>query len=234
MADIDVHNKRHGRSGRKGIDIAKMNEALLEVPLKNRTTQRAAAQQLGIHQSKLCKNLKRLGMRASSRFVEPGLTEQAKSRRLAWALRWVRDCHGGTRTFDTMGNVVMVDDKWFSIPKQGQRYILADGEDPPVHKLQHKSHIEKVVFLAVVGRPQQPQLQWEVRHLPVHQAGAGPTKQQAQGCGYDGDADDGGEQGGLQGEDAELCLPRHQGHVAVPARKRNRPAGQCSGPQHRR
>ena len=27
VADIDVRSKRHGRSGRKGIDAAKMNEA---------------------------------------------------------------------------------------------------------------------------------------------------------------------------------------------------------------
>ena len=47
----------------------------------------------------------------------------------------------------------MVDDKWFFIKKQGQRYYLGQGEDLPVEKVQHKSHIKKVMFLAVVGRP---------------------------------------------------------------------------------
>lgn len=86
---IDLRNRRRGNSGRKGIDVAKLNEALLEVPLKNRTTQRAVAAQLGIPQQTLHQNLKKLGMRAASRFLKPLLTEQGKARRLAWAVRWV-------------------------------------------------------------------------------------------------------------------------------------------------
>ena len=152
-------------------------------------------------------------MRASTRFLKPYLTEQAKARRLAWALRWVRDGHGGTRTFDTMDSVVMVDEKWFFMKKQGQKYILAEGEDR-THGSAQVTHQEGDVpgscQAPAQGHPPQPQFQWEDRHLPVHQAGAGPTEQQAQGCGYDGDADGGGEQGGVQGEDAERCLPRHQ------------------------
>ena len=45
----------------------------------------------------------------------------------------------------------MVDEKWFSTKKKGQKYILADGEELPVQKAKHKSHI-KVMFLTVVGR----------------------------------------------------------------------------------
>ena len=97
-------------------------------------------------------------MRASTRFLKPYLTEQAKARRLAWALRWVRDGHGGTRTFDTMDSVVMVDEKWFFMKKQGQKYILAEGEDLPVHKVSHKAHMKTVMFLAAVGRPRRANL----------------------------------------------------------------------------
>ena len=106
VVEIDLRQKRHGRSGRKSTEASKVKEALLAVPLKNRTTQRAAAAHIGIHQSTLCRNLKKFGMRASTRFLKPYLTEQAKARRLVWALRWVRDGHGGTRTFDTMDSVV--------------------------------------------------------------------------------------------------------------------------------
>lgn len=138
---IDLRNRRRGNSGRKGIDVAKLNEALLEVPLKNRTTQRAVAAQLGIPQQTLHQNLKKLGMRAASRFLKPLLTEQGKARRLAWALRWVREGHLGSRSFDKMDNVVMVDEKWFFIKKQGQRYYLADGEDAPVPGTQSAAQI---------------------------------------------------------------------------------------------
>ena len=46
----------------------------------------------------------------------------------------------------------MVDEKWFYMFKQGQRYYLGAGEELPVRKVQHKSHIQKVMFLAVAGR----------------------------------------------------------------------------------
>lgn len=67
-SDINLRNKRFGNSGRKSIDFDKAKEALLEVPLKNRTTQRAVAAQLGMSQQVLQRNLKKLGMRATPRF----------------------------------------------------------------------------------------------------------------------------------------------------------------------
>ena len=153
VGDIKLRNSRGGNSGRKRIDVDKYKELLTDIPLKNRTTQRAVATQLGLSQQTLRNNLKRLGLRAASRFLKPLLTEEGKKKRVDWALRWVRDRHGGARVFDTMDNVVMVDEKWFFIKKNGQRYYLGEGEDLPTERVQHKSHIKKVMFLAVVGRP---------------------------------------------------------------------------------
>lgn len=102
VVDINLRNGRGGRSGRKRIDIDKCKEALKEVPLQNRTTQRAAARQLGISQQTLHNNLKHLGIRAASRFLKPFLTEAGKRKRVELALRWVREGHGGTHVFDEM------------------------------------------------------------------------------------------------------------------------------------
>ena len=44
------------------------------------------------------------------------------------------------------------------VKRQGQKYILAEGEDLPVHKVQHKVHIKKVMLLAAVGRPRRDTL----------------------------------------------------------------------------
>ncbi|CAM9144343.1 unnamed protein product, partial [Laminaria digitata] len=85
VANIDLHNKRRGNSGRKGIDTAKLKEALRDAPLKNRTTQRAVAAELGISQTVLQRNLGKPGMRASTRFLKPLLTEACKTRRLQFA-----------------------------------------------------------------------------------------------------------------------------------------------------
>ena len=152
-ADIDLRNRRYQNSGRKGIDTAKILEIIESVPLKNRTTQRALAKEVGLTQLGLQQNLKKLGLRAASRFLKPLLTEAGKLKRLDWAVSNVRTGHGGARRFDTMDNVVMVDEKWFFLKKHGQRYYLRDGEDAPVSSVQHKSHITKVMFLAAVARP---------------------------------------------------------------------------------
>ena len=115
--DIDLRNRRFQNSGREGIDTEKLLEVLETVPLKNRTTQRALAKEVGLSQPGLLKNLKKLGLRSTSRFLKPLLTEAGKQRRLSWALSYVRTGHGGTRTFDTMDNFVMVDEKWFFVKK---------------------------------------------------------------------------------------------------------------------
>lgn len=60
--DIDLRNRRLGNSGRKAIDADKLVEALLGVPLEDRTTQRAGAKQLGVSQQVLQKKLKQLGV----------------------------------------------------------------------------------------------------------------------------------------------------------------------------
>ncbi|CAN0415799.1 unnamed protein product, partial [Scytosiphon promiscuus] len=112
------------------------------VPRKNRTAQRALANEVGLMQQGLQQNLK------------PLLAEAGTRRRLNWALSFVRPGHGGTCKFDTMDKVVMVDEKWFFLNKNGQRYHLRDDEEAPVSRVQHKSHIKKgVMFLAADGRP---------------------------------------------------------------------------------
>ena len=109
VGDIKLRNSRGGNSGRKRIDVDKYKELLTDIPLKNRTTQRAVATQLGLSQQTLRNNLKRLGLRAASRFLKPLLTEEGKKKRVDWALRWVRERHGGARASGT-GTVLL----WYS------------------------------------------------------------------------------------------------------------------------
>ena len=47
-ADVNLRNGRFGHSGRRGVDVAKANEALKTIPMKNRTTMRALASELGM------------------------------------------------------------------------------------------------------------------------------------------------------------------------------------------
>ena len=73
----DLHNRRKGNSGQKeGVDItAALVELLKEIPLKNHTTVRSIAAALNVPRSTLFRNLEKLVLRSSSRFLKPLLTD---------------------------------------------------------------------------------------------------------------------------------------------------------------
>ncbi|KAL7575060.1 hypothetical protein ACA910_000431 [Epithemia clementina (nom. ined.)] len=50
-------------------------------------------------------------------------------------------------------DLIHVDEKWFYLTREAQRFIVADGEDIPDRMVQHKGHITKVMFLCAVARP---------------------------------------------------------------------------------
>lgn len=171
-----MRNKRFGNAGRKGIDAAKCIEALLEIPIKNRTTIRSLASALDVSRTTLHRNLENLGLRAAKTYLKPELKEEGKVKRLEWALRWVLTAPaalGGGHKFQDLLNFVHLDEKWFYICKNGQKYYLHDDEHVPTRKVQHKSHITKVMFLAVCSspplRPTPPEhVQREDGYLPFH------------------------------------------------------------------
>ena len=130
--DPDLHNKRKGNSGQKGLDIAALKEVLQEIPLKNHTTIRSIAAALDIPTTTLFDNLKKLGLRSCSRFLMPLFSDDGKAQRLAWALRWVRFSPGGARKFHNFFDFVHLDEKWFYIYLQaGSAILLLRGRGPP-------------------------------------------------------------------------------------------------------
>eukprot|EP00903_Cladosiphon_okamuranus_P008822 g8449.t1 len=148
-----AQSRRAGRAGRKPMDLTPFIEALRNIPLKLRTTQRSIAAAIGMKLSTFHNHMEDLGVKPHSRFLKPLLTTAGKKQRLRWARRWTAAAAAGTRKFHGMGNIVHVDEKWFYICKDGQKYYLFDDENPPSRKVQHKSHITKVMFLGVVARP---------------------------------------------------------------------------------
>ena len=70
VEDPDHHNKRRGKSGRRGLHLEPLLEALKKIPLKNRTSLSSIAAALDIPPSTLFANLKKLGLRSCSKFVK--------------------------------------------------------------------------------------------------------------------------------------------------------------------
>ncbi|CAM9276214.1 unnamed protein product [Choristocarpus tenellus] len=135
IIDPDIGMRRKGKCGRKGINIDDLRHALQMIPIKNHTTQRALATQLGIPLSTLHDNIEKLGFRSCTTYLKPLLTDECKLQRLRWATRWVMEGCGGSKSFHHFEDFVHLDEKWFFIRKGGK---------PPARK---------VVFLAAVARP---------------------------------------------------------------------------------
>ena len=58
-----------------------------------------------------------------------------------------------TSKFENMEDLIHIDEKWFYLTKDGQRFIIAADEEEPYRHVQHKSFLTKIMFLCVVARP---------------------------------------------------------------------------------
>ena len=52
-----------------------------------------------------------------------------------------------------MEDLIHIDEKWFYLTKDGQRFIIVVDEEEPYRHVQHKSFLTKIMFLCVVARP---------------------------------------------------------------------------------
>lgn len=97
--------------------------------------------------------MKALGLKASRQCLKPILTGEGKHRRVNWALRFIRELPGGKCKFNPLTDMVCLDEKWLFQCVHRQKYYPYDGHIMPVRRVQHKSHVVKVMFLAAVARP---------------------------------------------------------------------------------
>ena len=84
------------------------------------------------------------------------LTERNKTLRMKYALAQIDRSHGRKRIrFKDNKRTIMVDESWFYLTSDAVTVLLIEDMDVLIHpKVQHKSHIEKIMFLAVLGQPQ--------------------------------------------------------------------------------
>ena len=95
--------------------------------------------------------------RAANLRIKPALSQQQKQDRLRYVVGQVRRAHGDhhqVHLFKDMFDTVMVDESWFFMKRVNNKVLLIDGTViPNAPTCQHKSHIEKVMFLVAVARP---------------------------------------------------------------------------------
>jgi hypothetical protein len=125
---------------------AKYNEddvlvALKLIPKSKRKVLRSTASNLGVSLTTVFKMKQNEAIRPHVSSLKPHLTEQHKVSRLMQCLDEVDE---STMQFKGMFDRVHVDEKWFFLTKDQQKYYLAHDEEAPVRTVRHKKHVVKV------------------------------------------------------------------------------------------
>ncbi len=146
-----------GRGKRTRARVPLTVDEIKAVPLEKRRTERSLAQALGKPKSTVHDGLVVLKKKGKivrrSLALKPTLTPKHKLNRVEFVISHLKRVNNSTVEFETMENVVHIDEKWFYSKPPKQSYNLAVDERTPVRSTQHKSHIPKLMFLAAVARP---------------------------------------------------------------------------------
>lgn len=150
--EVNVSHKKTGRCGRKKIQLD-LNQ-VMEIPLRKRTSLRSLSMGLGIATSTLHKRVKEGTIRRHTNAIKPGLTDENMRARLKFCLSMLeKDSLVHEPKFVDMYNIVHIDEKWFYMTKQTEKYYLLPEEEVPHRTCQSKNFITKVMFLAAMARP---------------------------------------------------------------------------------
>ena len=126
-------------------------EGIKNIPLRKRRTQRKLAASLGVSKTTVQRWIVDSTIRVHCNSLKPVLTEENKVARLIMALE-SRDPNDPSKFLDMMDRV-HVDEKWFFLSWQRERYLLLLEEKNPKRCIKSKLHITKVMFLCAVARP---------------------------------------------------------------------------------
>lgn len=151
-AAVDFSSRKQGRVGRKRaqIDINKV----AEIPLRRRTSVRSLAKAMDVPQTTLYRRIKEGDIRPHTNAIKPYLCEEGKKARLRFCLSMLEPSSLASEPFfKNMYNYVHIDEKWFFLTKESERYYLLPEEEEPVCTCKSKRFITKVMFLAAVARP---------------------------------------------------------------------------------
>ena len=126
-------------------------EGIKNIPLRKRRTQRKLAASLGVSKTTVQRWIVDSTIRVHCNSLKPVLMEENKVARLIMALE-SRDPNDPSKFLDMMDRV-HVNEKWFFLSRQRERYLLLPEEKNPKRCVKSKSHITKVMFLCAVARP---------------------------------------------------------------------------------
>jgi hypothetical protein len=167
--DVESRRKRKNCGNKSGL-TNDVRDAIKEITQKfaddylhcsQRDMKKELADQ-GIHKSLGTINtyLKQMGAQVKTLHVKPSLSDDHKISRANFVLnqRNNNQSHiqpNGNFYFLNMLNTVHVDESWFWVRNVAQKILILPGTVlPDVATVKHKSHIQKMMFLTAMARPQ--------------------------------------------------------------------------------
>lgn len=149
---INVQSKKVGKVGRKPIIFSE--EWLQSVPLHKRTIVRSFAGALRVSPSLIYRLLKKGLLRSHTSSNHPAVTAAHKLQRMKWVLKHIEPSTPTQKpVFQSMHNVIHIDEKWFYLNPDTRRFYLLPREDDPYRCQQSKRYKIKAMFMGVVSRP---------------------------------------------------------------------------------
>jgi hypothetical protein len=163
------HSSR--RKGKFKYDRQEMEAQIAAVPLKERMTVRHLAGTIALPKTTVHSILKPpLPKRLATEVAEtkdgallerhrsklkPTLTELNKLVRFEFVLEEINKTTLNMMhpRYNDQMDKVHIDEKWFYMCRDGEKYILVKGEQPPERTVKHKNFITKVMFLCAQARP---------------------------------------------------------------------------------
>ncbi|KAL5697337.1 hypothetical protein ACHQM5_030823 [Ranunculus cassubicifolius] len=150
--NVDVSHNLTNRVGRKRVEIDP--SLISEIPLRKRTNIRSLAKAANMAKSTVHKRIQEGLMKPHSNALKPTLTDNNKKARLSFCLSMLEAYnHPQKPIFSDMRRVVHIDEKWFYMTKESQKYYLLPEEEEPTRTCKSKRFITKIMFLAAVARP---------------------------------------------------------------------------------
>jgi hypothetical protein len=126
-----------------------------QAPLWKRQTLRSTSEATGIPKSTLFDKLKYGQIKRHSNSIKPLLTPVNKTQRLSFAISQItsESLLSNEPVFDSMMDVIHIDEKWFKLNQVNETLYLAKDEEPPHRSCKSKRFTPKVMFLCCQARP---------------------------------------------------------------------------------
>ena len=126
-------------------------KGIKDIPLWKWWTQRKLGTSMGVSKTTVHHWIVDSTIQVHSNSLKPVLTEENKVAQLFMALD-SRDPQDPMKFLDMMDRI-QVDEKWFFLSWQKERYLLLLEEKNPKQCMKSKSHITKVMFLCAIACP---------------------------------------------------------------------------------